>query len=540
MLSRLLGTRLRAADKALRADRLDEAFRLATSPDLKSNRKAKAILDKLTQPLIDRAREHYREERFREALLDLDKANLAGASEDATKELRWQIEAVAREVERNQDSRRGRLNDARKRIEQGSLVAGQRILDQASRNDLAAEQLQREAGRRSAEVSDMVKQIEQLIASEKWTAACERLVRASAVDAHHKDVSRLETKLCKLVLKQVQQSLQQGLLGRAEHELTCMGKLGHDLPDKRAYLEVLSTAKKASAALERHDYGETKRLALTLDRLLPKTSWVKDAIKVVEQIEQSTTALLAGPLGHTKAIETVATPARHAPVMARPTSLDETIALPDRAGDIGGLPNRMLLLVDGGGSFLLLRSDQASIGRTDGNHWADIPLMSDISERRATISRMDEDYFVLSGDPIEVAGRRTNHQLLRDGDRIVLGRKSKMTFRLPSRKSPTAALDLSDTTKMPNDVRRVLLFNLHATLGQGPAAHIPCRHAGTPLILFERAGSLWIRAKNNGHVDTQAQELRMGESIEICGVGLVLTPWIVRKSGGVHKSGGMV
>jgi hypothetical protein len=102
-----------------------------------------------------------------------------------------------------------------------------------------------------------------------------------------------------------------------------------------------------------------------------------------------------------------------------------------------------------------------------------------------------------------------------------------MTFRLPSRKSPTAVLDLSDTTKMPNDVRRVVMFHQQAMVGSGASAHIRCRHAGAPMVLFERNESLWIRLRNDGHVDAEPVELPLGETVEIGGVRLVLKPWHV-------------
>ena len=208
-------------------------------------------------------------------------------------------------------------------------------------------------------------------------------------------------------------------------------------------------------------------------------------------------------------------------------SLDDTVALPALPKGEGRLPDSLLLLVEGGGSYLVLRCPQASIGRVVSSHPADVPIYSDVAERQANITRVEEDYFLFGVKEVEVAGRKTRHQLLRDGDRIVLGRKAKMTFRLPSRKSPTGVLDMSDTTKMPNDVRRVILFNENAIVGASANAHIRCPHVGTSAVLFERHGELWMRLKNDGHVDTEPVRLALGEPIEIAGVSLVLKPWEV-------------
>jgi hypothetical protein len=172
------------------------------------------------------------------------------------------------------------------------------------------------------------------------------------------------------------------------------------------------------------------------------------------------------------------------------------------------------------------------MGRVACENPADVPIFSDLAERHANISRVDEDYFLFSAKDVEVGGKKTKHQLLRDGDRILLGRKAKLTFRMPTRTSATATLELSDSTKMPQDVRRVVLFHQHATIGQSANAHIYCRHAAPPLVLYERGGSLWIRPKSDGHVDREAKELPLGEPVEIGGVRLVLEPWQLRLPGG--------
>jgi hypothetical protein len=274
---------------------------------------------------------------------------------------------------------------------------------------------------------------------------------------------------------------------------------------------------------------------MSLARLLPKAAWVKAAVEQLRELEDIRTALCAGPLGDRMESETArgkGAAGRTGPERAgAPRRLEDTVAIPDRIRTTGALPERLLLLVDGGGSYVLLRGDRASLGRAASDNPADVPVFSDVPERAASINRVEDDYFLFSARAVEVGGRKTKHQLLRDGDRIMLGRKAKFTFRLPSRKSSTGVLDLSDTTKMPNDVRRVVLFRHHATLGNGPSAHIRCQHAGTPLVLFERNGELWLRQRSDGHVATEAVRLPLGEPVEFAGVSLVLEPWQTRAPG---------
>ena len=532
MLSQLLIVRLKAAENALRDGRLDEAHRLATAPDLREHRRATAVLKSLTERFLERARAHFRAEQFTEALMDLDRARAGGVMTKDLAELRSQVRAVQTEQQRKERSRQERLDAAKRRIEGGSLAAGRRMLEQVGDSDHAARNLRGQADERAAEALNTVKQAESLMAQGQLAAAADRVRRARSIDAHSAPVVRVEAVLCGKVLENVRSALVEGRIGRAEDELDCLGKLGDTLPVKREVRDLLALVREAGQSIRTHQYAEARRQVMSLNRLLPKVVWVEQAAEQLRQLDELGTALAAGPLrdeGGAVNLDARATPA--AP-RGRPASLDDTVALPNRVRLDGVLPERLLLLVDGGGSFLILRGDQAAIGRAATSNPAEVAILSDMTERHANVSRVDEDYFLFSAKDVEVGGQKTKHHLLRNGDRVVLGRKAKLVFRLPSRKSTSAVLDLSDTTKMPNDVRRVVLFSRHATVGQGPTAHIQCRHVSTPLILFERGGGLWIRRKSDGHVDPEAQPLALGEPIEIGGASLVLEPWTIRPPGG--------
>ena len=132
MLSRLLVVRLRAAENALRCGRLDEAYRLATAPDLREHRRGAAVLAGLTERFIERARMHFRADRFTEAQMDLDRAETGGVMQVEIAELRQHVQTVAAEQQRRQQSRHERIKVARRRIEDGSLAGGQKILERSA------------------------------------------------------------------------------------------------------------------------------------------------------------------------------------------------------------------------------------------------------------------------------------------------------------------------------------------------------------------------------------------------------------------------
>jgi len=480
----------------------------------------------LAERFLDRAREHYREDRFREALLDLERAESGGNLGEKVAELRKLVHTVASEQHRKEDARRDLLRDAAKRIEAGSLAAGRRILEQASGSDREAEALRRSVIRRDHEVATLVGEGQRLLAQGQHAAAAQRVQRAKSLDAHAEAVARAELLLCHQVLESAKSALLSGKLGRCADELASLGELGVALALKREVCDALSVAQEAGRMIRSQMYGEARRCVLNLHRLVPEAEWVARTVEQLRQLEEVQTELASGPLADTVRVrvDVVAAPAG----VARPSNLDQTIALAAKPRLEPALGDGLLLLVDGGGSYLLLRNQRASIGRAAAENPAEVPVLSDLAERHAEVARMDDDYFLFAAKEIEVAGRLTRHQLLRDGDRIVLGRKAKMTFRLPSRQCPTAVLDLSDTTKLPNDVRRVLLFHQHALVGCSSTAHVICRHAGPTLVLFERQGSLWLRAKSDGHNDGAVKPLALGESVEMGGVRLVVEPWRMR------------
>jgi len=526
MFGRLFNSRLKAAENALKEGRLEEAYRLAIQPDLREHRRGAAVLATLTEKFIERARTFYREDRFREALMDLDRAEAGGVMKEEIAELRGYVQTVAAEHERREDSRRERLNAAVKRIEGGSLAAGRDMLERAAVEDHAAQEARRKAEERAEDARRTVEYAERLLAAGQIAAAAERLRKAKAVDAHNEHVARLELQLCETVMENARTAIVEGKLGRAADELACVGDLGKALPGRRELADLLAMARDASSSVLAHQYGEARRKVMSLARQLPDAEWLKTAIEQLRQLDEIHTALCAGPLGD-RVVASLSRGLQPARPEGRGSGMDDTVALPGRINIASAAPERLLMLVDGGGSYLILRGGQASLGRAASEHPADVPIFSDVAERHANVARVDDDYFLFALKEVEVGGRKTQHQLLRDGDRIVLGKKAKFTFRLPSRKSPSAVLELSDTTKMPNDVRRVVLFDQHATVGNGPNAHIMCRHAGTPLVLFERGGQLWIRQQSDGHVDTEAKSLRLGEPVEIGGVSLVVEPWKV-------------
>jgi len=364
MFSQLQFVRLRTAEKALRDGRLDEALRLATASDLKGHRRAVAVCEALAKQYIERARGHYRADRFAEGLADLDKAEVAGATGDEVRELRRNVQIVAHEVRRQDSSRRRRIDAAKKRIEQGSLVAGQRLLADAGPCDPVVADLQRDIAHRSDDVDRLIKQAQQFLGDGQIAAAVSRLEAATVLDHHDERLAALRSELCRCAFRRVRESIVAGRLARASDELTGLGTLGSDAPERRELADALVAAREASAALVAARYADARRQVMSLQRIIPQATWTGRVMDQLKQIDGLATELTTGPLGERMVCGADAGPLRddkgrpgtadRADISGpRGTGLDETVMLPTQAA--GGLPGRLLLLVEGGGSYLLLR-----------------------------------------------------------------------------------------------------------------------------------------------------------------------------------------
>ncbi|MCZ6652940.1 MAG: FHA domain-containing protein [Planctomycetota bacterium] len=537
MLGRLFKARLKAAETALADGRVDEAFRLATVPDLARERRAQKVLSEAGEKLFARAEAHYKSGRCAEALLDLDKAERAGFKPSSIGDLRTIVQAAVDEQSRNQQSRRGRIDAAQQRLAVGSLRAAEQILERASVGDAQAGKLKQQAADREERAEELFKEVKQYVKDNHLARAIERFKDARRLHSKNKQVPEWERVLVEKVIDSVNQSLTQGRLNRAFEEMNLLSGVGAQSPAKAELAAALDTISAAGAAVASGDYEGARRKVLGLEHLLPSAKWVRQAAAQLRQVDELVTQLHGGPLGLVpEALAERRTPGKSARAKARGSlsvvadaaaRLDETMAMPGQLLGDSLLPERLLILVDGSGSYLLIRNPRASIGRAATDHPADIPIVSNLSERHADIARVDDDYFLFANREVHIGGKPVQQKLLQSGDKIILGKRSKLTFNLPSRKSTSAVLDLSGSGKLPNDVKRIILFDRLATVGRKSNAHIVVTTAAEDLVLYERGGKLWLRHKVNGRGD-DGVPIELDVPFEYAGVSMVVEPWKIK------------
>ena len=549
MFSRLTIVRLKAAENALKDGRIDEAFRLATAEDLRDHRRAKKVLTKVAAKLLERARSHYDAGLYAEAISDLHRAAAANVNLTEITALREEITEAARQSQYRHQRRQHRLDDARQRIEAGSVAAGERLLGVTQTEDPRSRELKKLAEANAKQARTELEQAAKMLKRGQIAAAVDRVLRAEKLNAQDPGVAETEALLTGRVIDAARDALKGGRTDRARNELAVLGRLGRNDPRRHELernLELIGRVARAAAAAQ---YDEALRFLRQLRHLLPDIKWIKEAEDQVSKLRETRMALLSGPLGmgleslsaggagRTIAIRGGANAdERGTPV--RPNlnqATDEWLA--PGAGAVGlgpDLPSRILMLIDGVGSFLILTQPRVSIGRlnassNDNDAVADIALMADISRHHADVARIEDDYFLFPHRKVQVDGREGGQRLLCDRNRIGLSRLARVTFRLPNPKSSTAVLDLSSGVRMSQGVRHVLLFDELAVFGRGRRCHIQIPSARNDLILYHQKGKLYLRSQPsrpedrfNGH---NKYEIRLGQPLTVDEIGFCFQPW---------------
>ncbi len=520
----LIHARLKAADQAIASGRFDDALRITSEPEIAAHAKGAKLRAKLADAYIERAREHYRADRFTEAFLALGKADRCDGSPKKIDELRKQVAAVADEVARQKTERRHQVELAKHRIHAGSLAAGRRILEDAPEGEEEFDHLKRELESREKRGAELLVQARKRFADGQIGSAIDRLARSRKINAHDESAIQLERDIVASVIKNARSAFIDGRLSQMQHDLELLEPLMSAATAKRDLNECLKLAQHASKAIGAGDFDEARRLAKRLVTLAPQAKWVKRAIDLLARVDDNLLQLGSGPLGDflLKSPEIVVSPARKTDD-ARRMDMTQTMDVSPVANST--MIDRLHLLVDGGGSYLILRNSHATIGRAVSNDPAHIAIFADLGERHAELARVEDDYFLMSSHEVEIGGRHGRQQLLRDGDKVVLARRAKFTFRLPNRRSGSALLDISDTTKMPNDVRNVILMKDTVMMGPGRSNHAICQSPGARLILFERGGTLWVRGISRNE---PATPIELGVPQETAGISFVVQPWTTR------------
>jgi len=525
MFGRTPTDRIKAAENALAQGRLDEVFNLVLRAGSSEDRRISRLRDGLIEAFLTRGQDHMLGKRFEAALNDFDQADRclrAGDSAEAKAKIRdWQRrarEAMAT-VRRDQAARDEALDRAKQRLEAGSLVGAADALADSPADDSARAAISHAIDSRIRQAEAFVAAAGSALKSGNIGLAVEKLLAARSLHNKVDGAADVETRLVETVVRSATERFIDGRLDRAQRELAVLADVGRTRPERVEIEKAVRIAGDAARSMSQKRFDQANLLMGRLAQVGPQAAWVSEVREHLGTLQEHGRALLEGPLGLLLGQSAAVRPEGgrsmgHAPlpggplpptVAGPPPVLAPPIAAarPARHPRTPGLPRRLLLRIDGVGSFLLLRGDRIGIGRGGPGSTADLPLLSDLAERQAEIVHAGEDYFIVSQTGVDLAGRRVDHALLQDGDRIRLSRRAKLTFRLPTLKSSAAALDLGDGLRTATDCRRVILWNGPILMGPSRECHVHLDHRLSGFLLMERGGQLYVKAMGPGGEPTR-------------------------------------
>jgi hypothetical protein len=476
-------------------------------------------MPQLGQLLIARARVAAQAGRYRDALADLDRLIQIGQSDAEAMALRKRAEEELNIRVVRHAGADDAMNRATEEIRAGRLESGRLTIDRLE-NPQKREQLREELDIRVQRSDQLIRQAQDaldrddpLTACRFWKEACQRHGRTSRTD-------ELAIRLASAVSRNMDNAFQAGRLDRVGAGLEAGRLLATFAPGIGEYQRHMSMVADAANQLANNQPDRLRETLLRLRAARPDATWVAAALERVERLLAARAELASSPLGQI---------APQAPLPVASANLAETVVRSPHRDERYEKPaepprlfnGRLLLLVDGTGSGLLMANNSIRIGRSGSA--VDLPLPADLQSNHADVVREEDDYLLVAHGPTTVNQRAVSRVRLADGDRIVLGGVAKMVFRKPSLKSDSAVLQLGDRCRLPQDVSFVVLFKGTCLLGPQSSCHIRTREGDSRLVLFDRAGELFVRrAGRDGLPTGPAEALPTGRTRDFGDIRLTL------------------
>ncbi|MHC4323698.1 MAG: hypothetical protein ACYSUX_05445 [Planctomycetota bacterium] len=528
----MLILRLKQAASAIADGRLDEAFDIVQSKDIRDHRRGQKLIGRLALAFSERGRENLEAERIQLALVDCNKAEkLAGNTADVAK-LR---SAICSEMEQKRLRSRHRsfkVNQARQHIQDGWISAGEEILKEAGNEDGQAGIVLQQAAAARLHTSDAITKAEKALQRNDLDAAIDFVLKTGAAGSQNEQVVELISKIRSLAAGQIKENFDSGRLDLAVSLWQRVSPIADGCSEISELGSALGQCSKAAGYISAGRPREAVNLLRKVKLTCPSAQWLGAVTEQSRQAAELLDELAASPLGLD---------------IARRQDMDERIqqtdnetenvseaqrqAMPnersseDRAGS--SLPSKFVLQIDGIGSFYVLRDASITVGPVSSSARPTVGLMVDPNLPAVTFERSDDDYFIRSSSPVRVNDAATTNKLLVDADRINLSPRCGMKFNIPNPASTTATLSLPGTRLGRADVRRIILMDRDILIGPTEGGHILAESLDETIALFVQNGRLHCKAKEKILIDektvSSTASLPVNKQIRIGQISMVLT-----------------
>lgn len=496
--------KLKQAKNALRDGRIDEAWAIATEREIREHRRGQVLLEKLVNPLLDRASHHLAEGRLRDALVDVERALDAGGNRPRAAALRQQIRDAMEAREKMVRKGRELIESAQDHLQRGSLHAGRELLERAPSGEPGVSQLRRLAENRERRGNEAARRVEACLSAGDLQEALEAAAGAVQAYGRRDGLGDLLPRLRKSATEKMERAMNEGQLRTAAGLSERLRGLFGEHLEIRRFDDAIGYTRRAATALQQGDYEEARVALGRLERVLPKARWVGETLEELDRVTRSLRALATGPLGLFQSVR----PRRDGREIRDSASSTETLSMPmktteepERRPEVL-TSNRLLLWVDGVGTYLILTSDRTTIGRTGSSARPHLSLAANIQGHHAEILRVEDDYFAVAAQgELRVGGKETRRHLLASGDELDLGHHCRLTFQLPTALSNTAVLTLRKGLRVERDVRDVILLDRELLVGSRSDCHVRAPVKGEPIVISIRKGGLHCRANQEILVD---------------------------------------
>lgn len=530
----MLILQLRRAECALADGRLDEAFDIAQRSEVQEHRRGQKLIGRLARAYVKRGRRNLEQKRIQPALADCNRAaKLAGELSDVAK-LRSDIcRSIEQKRLQNQDHSL-KVAQARARIENGWLSVGEKILGQAEPGDGRANELLQQVAATRIQIDEAVTKTDEALRRGDVDAAVEIFHLANVAHSQNGKVAELRSRLKSLAVKRIRASLDEGRIDSALALYERIEPIAGEDNQMKDLSQALGYCRRAAEFVADGQSRAAASLLRKVGMIYPSAKWLKTAIDKVQRAAESIEEIAAGPLGLIIPAQEMANrQVRVSSQVNGRTVLSKNVE--SESDQSTGKPNasansapshKLVLQIDGVGSFLILRDVRVTVGAISSSARPTVGLMADPNLPVVTIERTDDDYFARSARTIYVNDAPVTEKLLADGDRIALSNRCRVKFNIPNPASTTAVVDLSSARLGRADIRQVILMDREILIGPAAGDHIRSGLLDETVAFFTRNGSLFCKAKGRMSADGRAlgsgTALPVGKQIRIGKISLVL------------------